>query len=396
MKYYDFLYGEIEISKEILELSQTKELARLRDVSLCAIPPRLVPCGDFISRFKHSLGVAHLAEILCTKPEFEPFKKELVLAALLHDVGSSPFSHATEHFQKEITGKTHEDFVEEILSSSEVEKIIKRWGVSLKEVISIIKGSHQPLGKLINGTIDLDNLDNSLRFGLSGGIITEKIYDPKHLVLSFDLRGSKIFILKSYAEEIEKWELCREKVYKWVYGDRNLSPGMMLFRALEFAFLAGELKKNFFYLTDSQALSYLTEKCNKATKELVREALLWKFFMKAAEYVVQSAMPRVKEVCSSWQGRKYIADRIAKELRIPKQDVCAYSGKDKGYKRIKLPFIDENGEVGKYIPRQALRWIIKVYLDPKHAEKAKKAQAVLKDIVSEKVSTNRVKDNQLW
>lgn len=396
MKYYDFLYGEIELEKEILELCQTKVLARLRDISLSAVHPRIVPAGDFISRFKHSLGVVHLAEILCTKPEFESFQKELTLAALLHDVGSPPFSHCAEHFQSEVFGKDHESCVGDILDSSEIKTILKGQRVSLEEVVSIIKGEQQPLGKLINGTIDLDNLDNSLRFGLSGGILEEKIYDPEHLALSFDLRHGEIFILKGYAEEIEKWEECRRKVYQWVYDDRNLSPGMMMFRALEFAYFNGELAEDFFYLTESEAFSYLTEKCSRATRELVEDALRWRFFVRAAEYITRKPTTRVKELCSGMKQRKYLADRVAEELKITKKDVCVYTGKDKGYKKIKIPFIDEGGKTGNFVPKEERRWIIKVYIDPEYTGKIKEAQTVLSEIISERPSGEAAEPSDLW
>lgn len=325
--------------------------------------------------------MAHLAEILCTKPEFQAFQRELVLASLLHDAGSPPFSHCAEHFQEAVFGKGHEAFVEDILDVSEVRRILKRHGVLLSEIAAIIRGRQIPLGKLINGSIDLDNLDNSLRFGLSGGILDERSYDPEHLALAFGLRNDEIFISRGYLEDIERWEDCRRKVYEWIYDDRNLAPGMMIVRALEFAFVAGELSKDFFYLTESEAFSYLIDKCNSDTGELITDALQWRFFVHAGDLITSTPSSGVQNLCSGWGGSKYLADCVADGLRIPGKDVCVYIGKDKGFKKVELPLVDENGVKTSFEPRQPLRWIVRVYIDPRYTKEIGRTQAVLDEIL---------------
>lgn len=396
MIFYDFLYGPIELGPYELKLCQTESLSRLKDVSLSAIPPIFIVAGDFTSRLKHSVGVAHLAKILCTKPDFKSFERELVTAALLHDAGSPPFSHATEHFLEVVTGKNHEDFAEDMLEKSDIAALTKKKGLSLRLITSIIKGEHQPLGKLINGSIDLDNLDNSLRYGLSGGILREKLYEPEHLALSFTLQGGQIRLLKGYLEEIDKWELCREKVYEFVYSDTNLSPGMMLFRALEFAYGKGELKKEFFSLSDSQALEFLKKGCNRRTVKLVEDIACWRFFQLAAKLITKKPSPKVKELCSSRKWRAYLADSLAKKLKISREEICVYTGQDKGYKKIDIPFIGPDGTTSGHKPKSNLRWIIKIYIHPRYKAKFKKAQSLLEELAKKKVTSSEIKSTNLW
>ena len=118
--YTDPLYGKLPISKAETELFQPPQLARLRDISLSAVPTIMLPWGKIASRFEHSVGVAHLAKLVAEQTNFSISGQDLIFAGLLHDVGSPPFSHLTEIFLEEKLGKTHEQFVEEVLESSEV------------------------------------------------------------------------------------------------------------------------------------------------------------------------------------------------------------------------------------------------------------------------------------
>src|SRR3989344_9426960 len=99
--YTDPLYGALEISPAETELFQTPELARLRDISLSAVPTIMLPWGKIASRFEHSVGVAHLAKLVMEKSQFADIGIDLVFAGLLHDIGSPPFSHLTEIFLEE-------------------------------------------------------------------------------------------------------------------------------------------------------------------------------------------------------------------------------------------------------------------------------------------------------
>lgn len=117
MLYKDLLYGQMEIPDFIKEFFWTKEITRLRDISLLVLPQHFTLHGPMPNRFQHSVGVARLAMAVCEKKEFRHLKESLLLASLLHDAGNSPFSHLGEHFQKELFGKDGESFLEIILES---------------------------------------------------------------------------------------------------------------------------------------------------------------------------------------------------------------------------------------------------------------------------------------
>jgi hypothetical protein len=381
MYYLDPLYGQLDISKNEISLYQTEALARLRDVSLSAVPPFTWPAGNVASRFEHSVGVAFLAKKLCKKEDFKDYAEDLYFASLFHDVGSPPFSHITEVFQREITGKNHEEFVEEVLTDPDLKAKIKQNGGSPKTIIEMITGEKQPWSDLINGSIDLDNLDNTLRWGLGAGVFTNKLYEPEEILNAFIISEGKLALRMDYQVNIQKWELARRLAYELVYSDLNLAPGSMLFRALQFAYENGEIDNDFFYRTDSQAFYLLENKFNQTTRKIAKDIRLWKFYQPAAKKIVDDPSERIKQICLSWRKSGEVADKIAEELEIPREKICISAGKDKGFKKIHLPFVGK-GEKQYHLPIIPLKWRIKVYLHPTVDFKEATVQKLLEQLIS--------------
>jgi len=373
--YTDPLYGKLPISKAETELFQTPQLARLRDISLSAVPTIMLPWGKIASRFEHSVGVAHLAKLVAEQTNFSISGQDLIFAGLLHDVGSPPFSHLTEIFLEEKLGKTHEQFVEEVLESSEVWTIIQKYGGHPETIFALINGKQSPFGPLIAGTIDLDNLDNTLRFGIGAGLI-KRLYEPENLARAFGLINQKLFLADTVKRDIDGWEFCREQVYTAVYSDTNLASGTMLVRAIELAFRAGDISEDFFFRTDHQALYLLENTCNPATQMLTNNARLWKHYHKAAEIITTSPSPAMRELCRDKSHWGKVADTIATELTIPPEEVTVHIDKDKGYKQIDIPPFDAHA------PRQQLRYMLQVYLHPRHTNLQPQVDKLLHQLIS--------------
>ena len=317
MRYLDPLYGQLSFSDKEFLLFQTRALTRLRDVSLSAVPPFTWASGMIASRFEHSVGVAFLAKKLGLKPQFKPIKDNLYLAALLHDAGSPPFSHIAEDFQQQITNMNHEEFIEEILAEKKLQQKIKLNNGDFKTIILLIKGQLSPWSDLINGSIDLDNLDNSLRWGLGAGVFKNKFYEPEEIINAFVLKQNKLALDIEYKSNIQKWELARRLVYDLVYSDANLSPGSMIARALELAYQADELDKNYFFLTDSQAFYLLENRFNSASQKLAQAARFWNFYVLAAKQQTSQQSKKFKDICLNWKKRFKLANDIAKNINPP-------------------------------------------------------------------------------
>lgn len=374
----DRLYGQIRFSAEELKLFQTEELSRLRQISLSNHPAWITPAGECASRFEHTIGVAHLAKTVGKLKDFKTEKKNLYFASLVHDIGTPPFAHAGERYQVKVLGKNHEEVIEDLARNSELFRIITKQGGDVEEIIKYITGtSGSVVGELINGSIDLDNMDNLLRFGFSMGIFSEFYYSPEKIAKSFVLRKGKLGFSNSVAKQIKGWEKARKKVYDFVYSTPNLATGLILDRALDFAYRDNELIKEFFRYTDAQAFEYLATKCNKRTRTLMERSYRWIFYDKVAGFEYSEANEKEQRFLLEVFSRGEIADEISNQLKVPQEDVAVFMGEYKGYRKIHLKFLDNLGSEENYKHQNERKWILQVYVHPKWSNKSK----VIKEIV---------------
>lgn len=97
-------------------LLNTPEMQRLRRIRQLGVSEFTFP-GATHSRFAHSLGVFHVArqlarilERVLADADWKADRAEVAsYAALLHDVGHGPFSHAFERVQKERGAEKHHE-----------------------------------------------------------------------------------------------------------------------------------------------------------------------------------------------------------------------------------------------------------------------------------------------
>lgn len=356
---YDRLYGRVNFTQEDLRLFQTRELARLRQVYLSAVPPWTIPAGTCATRFEHSLGVGHLARLVGRKREFREIARDLYFAALAHDLGSPPFSHVSEPLLEKIFGKNHEEFIDDVLQGSEFAKEARRQGAVVKTISKLVRGNLPPFSDILNGTIDIDNLDNSLRFCLSMGILQRPNYSPQKIARGYSMRKGELVFQKGLLRQIKEWEQTRQIAYEFVYGPANLPPGTMLQRALDFAYQEGELGRDFFFLTDEEAFRYLEEKANPRTRTLMKRIRLWQFYPRLYKSVTTG---------KPLENQDEIADGIARALGAAPEDVAVYAAYNKGFKKIHLPILGARGET-RHVPKAEPSWITQVFVHPKFAKR---------------------------
>jgi HD superfamily phosphohydrolase len=129
------------------------------------------------SRFEHALGAHELARRTVALlhegrqlDDVDPLESAIVqAAALLHDVGHYPYSHALE----EIGVPHHEDVAAPLITTGPVADILREaLGADAPErVLAMIRGdSDSPLAGLISGSTDLDKLEYLRRDALMCGV----------------------------------------------------------------------------------------------------------------------------------------------------------------------------------------------------------------------------------
>jgi HD superfamily phosphohydrolase len=342
MHYHDVLYGSWKVPSIIDDLIHTKEAVRIRRISQSTIPNVVSPKGPMASRFEHGMGVALLAEmVLRNNSALEEEHGNLLRAsAFLHDAGNPPFSHLSEYFLHEVLGLNGETFLATILENSETKQVLLHYGLSCRDIVSVVTGSSKPLSDIVHGSMDIDNLDNVARAAYYFGL---KI--PRRTFL--DVARAYRWCDASWCLDMQSlpdarlWKEARRVVYEYIYSETHLAAGMMLYRAEELAFLKGEIKKDFFLMNDGEAFSYLQKECNQATQCLIERLIRWQWYREVMRIEVssQAAYPNLQALASGWRGRNQLAEVIAKECQIAPESVCVYVGKGKDNRVITIPFI---------------------------------------------------------
>ncbi len=174
----DPIHNIITIDKDdeklLLDLIDTREFQRLRHIKQLGLSSFTYPGAEH-TRFGHSLGVVCLTKRFIDKiitlkgidkkyiEELKDYRILALAAALLHDIGHGPFSHALE----KTTKVKHERWTTEIITgNTEINKILEdhRNGFS-KEVAGIIRRTHdsKAIVKILSSQLDTDRIDYLLR-----------------------------------------------------------------------------------------------------------------------------------------------------------------------------------------------------------------------------------------
>ncbi len=227
---YIYVYDHL-----IWELINTKEFQRLRRIKQLGTS-FLTFHGAEHTRFHHSLGVYEIARQLIDQfqqyPEWNDRDRELLLAAaLLHDVGHGPFSHAFEH----VFSVRHEVWTERIiLGETEVNKVLSEMGVGFaEEVASIINKSHpnRLIVNMLSSQLDVDRMDYLLRDAHFAGVSYGK-FDLERMLRVLRPDEDQVVVKQSGMHTIEDYIMRRYQMYWQVYLHPATRSSDLLLKAI--------------------------------------------------------------------------------------------------------------------------------------------------------------------
>lgn len=170
-----------EVDKAAWRLINTREFQRLRRVRQLGVSEFTFP-GATHTRLSHSIGVFHLARRLMKVAErYVPADKQshsrkrtALLAALLHDLGHGPFSHAFENAEKarvERAGvaesyRDHEHWTAQLIQrkDGDIRRVLKDEfggdGAIADDIANMLRGDEQDLySSVVSSSFDADRLD---------------------------------------------------------------------------------------------------------------------------------------------------------------------------------------------------------------------------------------------
>jgi HD superfamily phosphohydrolase len=186
----DPVHGYVLLEGLALELADTPQMQRLRWIKQLGLASLVYP-GANHTRFEHSLGAYHLAGLLANHLGLqEEDRMKVCAAALLHDVGHGPLSHATEAALAPYLRKEHECIID-ILKRSELRAVLDNYGLLPSDIQAAINGFG--LGQIVSGEIDVDRMDYLIRdahyTGVAYGVI-----DRLRLVQKMTLHGGQLVV----------------------------------------------------------------------------------------------------------------------------------------------------------------------------------------------------------
>jgi hypothetical protein len=236
----DLLWQNIRLEPAAVRVVDAAAFQRLRYVRQLGHAFLVYP-GATHSRFEHALGAYHLArralEGLRVRGGVTFGESDALLirlAALLHDIGHYPFSHALE----ESGFLSHEALGERLLQRADLAGALAESGIAAPAAAlgAVIRGtSAHPLAGLVSGSIDLDKIDYLKRDALMCGVPYGEI-DVERLLACLvvvELDGRRTLgVMEKGLSALESLLFAKYQMYRNVYWHHAVRSATAMFKRL--------------------------------------------------------------------------------------------------------------------------------------------------------------------
>ncbi len=276
---YDVLYGFIPITEWEEKIINSPFFQRLRWIKQLGFANYIFPGAEH-NRFAHAIGVMHSMDTMiralglavadhelfdrkATSPA-AMLHKSLRIAAMLHDLGTFPFSHAIEYAyirhgndtrtqskkkQKQLPN-SHEHLGSFIIKNTEfqggITRILEDYGFDVQMISDIIKGESPYViaNQLMHSDLDADRMDYLLRDSHYTGLKYGQ-FDREYILANlqtFDLgEGQLAFgVSETAAHAVEDFLIAR---FSW-YSQIIKNPGSAKFDIMSSHIAKAFLERN--------------------------------------------------------------------------------------------------------------------------------------------------------
>jgi uncharacterized protein len=268
---HDSVHGSVKLGGIYLDLLQRAEMQRLHGIHQLGLAYLVFP-GAHHTRLEHSLGTYQIASRMVAALDIsEQERREVLSAALLHDIGHAPYSHTLESVLDERVGMTHTEIGKALImgemrtidpkeseiigDQGSIAELLESQGISAELVTDLIVTPRAPdmsgqkklpldgvqtyfndnnyLRQVIHGPVDADQMDYLLRDAYYTGVAHGTI-DIDRIMDTIELHHGDIAVRKSGVVAIEGLMVARALMYTSVYFHHTVRIAeMMLCKAVE-------------------------------------------------------------------------------------------------------------------------------------------------------------------
>lgn len=305
----DPVHGYVKLDDFAQSLINTPQMQRLRWIKQLGLANLVYP-GANHTRFEHSLGAYHLAGVLADHLGLDEEERLLVgAAAILHDIGHGPLSHATEAALSPSLRREHESVID-LLRKSELREVLREHGLLPQEVQSMIKGENR-LGQIVSSEIDADRMDYLIRdshyTGVAYGVI-----DHLRLIKMIKVHLGNLVVESGGIQAATSLLISRLLMHPAVYyhhvcriSECMISAGIR--RMIGDGIEAGEIK----LMDDEQLFSSMIDHEGIAA-EMVSRIKSRRLFKRAVYVGLES----LESYSRSWGNERRIAQEIADQAGL--------------------------------------------------------------------------------
>jgi uncharacterized protein len=350
----DPLWNNIRVDELTLTLVDTEVFQRLRYVRQLGLAYLVYP-GATHTRFEHALGAYHLARntlaLLAESGNDIDVEEQRIVraAALLHDVGHYPFSHALE----EIGQLHHEDVARPLITTGPVAQILEtEIGESApRRVFELIRGtSESKLQGLISGSLDLDKIEylkrDAFMCGVPYGEIDVHRLTQSMLILADPETGAAtIGIREKGLSALESLLFAKYQMYRNVYWHHAVRSATAMYKRLvEDALRVGAIDPGLLASYTDEGLIHRLEHAHPTslldalrTRRLYKRALEWPAGQLDQGFGEWIATDREKT--------RLAEDEIARQLKLPPGDVLLDFPIKTEMLGLDIPVLRRSGEI---------------------------------------------------